>query len=287
MTSKEIAGNNLQKLFVIVAFVMLAILLKDLLIILVNPLLANVSGKAYLWAIKSLNLVSTLIVFFIPSLIISRIFAQDKKVFSYLNMDAFASVRLFCIAFFLLVLLLPLVGVLASYFSSISFPESMKGIERILVEAEQQRMQATTNLLSGDGFGWIFLDVFIVAFVPALCEEMFFRGIVQKYLLEIIDNKHCAIVFGAVIFSAVHFQFSGFVSRIILALLLGYLFYYTKSLWVSIFVHFTNNMFAVITIHLYGIETKMPINWNICVIALLCALCGFVLLKSFFKGIKY
>ena len=88
--------------------------------------------------------------------------------------------------------------------------------------------------------------------VAALSEELFFRGLLQQILIKNKINAHIAIVLTAVLFSAFHLQFFGFLPRLFLGLILGYLYYITQNLWVSITAHFINNAFAVISVHLFS-----------------------------------
>ncbi|GEM_PF-5465796 len=89
--------------------------------------------------------------------------------------------------------------------------------------------------------------VFAVAVFPAVFEEWFFRGIMQKNLVKLVHNDYIALVLTAVIFSLVHFDMSNFVARFIIGLLLGLLFYYSKSLIAGILVHFINNLLALLS----------------------------------------
>jgi membrane protease YdiL (CAAX protease family) len=93
---------------------------------------------------------------------------------------------------------------------------------------------------------WEFLfTLTIVAVIPALGEELIFRGILQRRLEEIMQKPHVAILISALIFSFIHFQFAGFLPRVVLGLLLGYLYYWTRNLWVPILAHFVINGFQV------------------------------------------
>ncbi len=93
---------------------------------------------------------------------------------------------------------------------------------------------------------WEFLfTLTIVAVIPALGEELIFRGILQRRLEELMQKPHVAILISALIFSFIHFQFAGFLPRVVLGLLLGYLYYWTRNLWVPILAHFVINGFQV------------------------------------------
>jgi membrane protease YdiL (CAAX protease family) len=92
----------------------------------------------------------------------------------------------------------------------------------------------------------LFVNLLVMALLPAVCEEMMFRGWLQRALGQSVDY-HTAIWVSAIVFSAIHFQFYGFIPRMLIGAALGYLYYYTGSLWAPIIAHFTNNAAAVVT----------------------------------------
>jgi hypothetical protein len=92
-----------------------------------------------------------------------------------------------------------------------------------------------------------------------VCEEVFFRGYVQRVLRDWVKNPHLTIFCTALFFSAFHLQFAGFVPRFLLGAMLGYLFYWSGSLWLSVTAHFTNNAIAVCA-YFYLSYNKLPVN---------------------------
>ncbi len=94
------------------------------------------------------------------------------------------------------------------------------------------------------------VNLVIIALLPAIGEELFFRAIIQNELLASIDKKDIAIILTAVIFSAFHLQFDGFLPRFFLGLILGYVYYWSGSIWVSISLHFINNGLLVISAYM-------------------------------------
>src|SRR6185437_15872902 len=96
--------------------------------------------------------------------------------------------------------------------------------------------------------GGLIINLLVMAFMAALSEEIFFRGLLQQMLIKNKINAHVAIVITAILFSAFHLQFFGFIPRMVL----GYLYYITQNLWVSIIAHFCNNAFAVVAMHFYN-----------------------------------
>lgn len=94
--------------------------------------------------------------------------------------------------------------------------------------------------------------VFSMAVVPAICEELVFRGILQPLFSRMTKNIHLGIWISAFIFSVIHMQFYGFLPRLLLGAVLGYLVIWSGSLWPAIFAHFVNNALAVVMYKTYG-----------------------------------
>lgn len=105
--------------------------------------------------------------------------------------------------------------------------------------------------------------VFGVAVFPAVFEEWFFRGIIQTNLSKVTKNSYVAIIITALVFSAMHFDFGNLVARFILGFILGLMFYYSKSLWVNILVHFANNFIVLLAILLQGKDGMMDMEEKI------------------------
>lgn len=102
---------------------------------------------------------------------------------------------------------------------------------------------------------WIFLlNLLLVAILPGIGEELLFRGIIQKHVGGFLKNPIAGIWIAAIIFSAIHMQFEGFLPRLVLGALLGYLYYWTKNLWVPMIVHAFNNGIQVILIYAMGVD---------------------------------
>ncbi len=94
----------------------------------------------------------------------------------------------------------------------------------------------------------IFINLFVVALLPAICEEVLFRGCLQRIMIYLFKNAWVGIIITAILFSAFHMQFEGFLPRMFLGILLGALFWYSGSLWVNIVAHFFINGSQVIAV---------------------------------------
>ena len=122
-------------------------------------------------------------------------------------------------------------------------------LEEYLKMLEETAAATTEKMLKVDTIGGLLLNLLIIALIPAIGEELTFRGVLQQGLTRRI-NPHVAIILSAAIFSFIHFQFYGFLPRMFLGILLGYMFYITGSLWTSIAMHFVNNGSAVVVYYL-------------------------------------
>lgn len=112
-------------------------------------------------------------------------------------------------------------------------------------EMDKRVQEASYALLAVDTLPGYLVNTLVIAIAPAICEELFFRGALQQSLLRLIRSPHAAIWICAAFFSLIHFQLSGFLPRLALGAALGYLAYYSRSVWPAVIMHFTNNFIAV------------------------------------------
>ncbi len=141
---------------------------------------------------------------------------------------------------------LPLVNLIAHYNAQMSLPESLSSIEEWMQKTEESAKRLTEIFLRADTPAELVLNLFIIAVIPAVGEELLFRGIIQRLFSEWTRNKHAGIWISAIIFSAVHMQFYGFIPRTLLGVLFGYMLVWSGKMWVPIIAHFVNNAAAVI-----------------------------------------
>lgn len=125
--------------------------------------------------------------------------------------------------------------------SHLVLPESLSNLEQWMYNQEKQLEEITLTILSDISIGGFLANLLVIAVIPAIGEELLFRGALQGILLRWFRNPHVAIWVAAIIFSAIHLQFYGFLPRMALGALFGYLFFWSKNLWLPIFAHFVNN----------------------------------------------
>ena len=145
---------------------------------------------------------------------------------------------------------IPVTTTLTTWNESMHLGGAFSGIEKWMKELEETAQALTDKMTNVDTIGGLLLNLLVIALIPAVGEEMTFRGVIQQSLTRRM-NPHIAIILSAAIFSFFHFQFFGFFPRLFLGILLGYMFYITGSLWTSILMHFVNNG-AAVTLYYLG-----------------------------------
>ena len=139
----------------------------------------------------------------------------------------------------LMILIIPLISFILEWNMKIEFPQWLSDFninsEPILIAF--LNMNNPVDLI---------VNLIIMAIIPAIGEELFFRGFLQKSLISVTTNQHIAVLITSFLFSVIHFHLDGFIPRFMLGILLGYMFLWSGSLWIPILAHFTNNAIAVI-----------------------------------------
>ena len=184
------------------------------------------------------------LIFILPVLAFVLIFRAERL--SFLTLTKKIHPLWLLSAIFLIFFSLPLIAWLGEINSAIKIPASFSGLENWMKEKEIEVGKSTELLLGDKSVGGIVFNFLIIAFLAAFSEELFFRGMIQKILIQAKLNYHIAIWITGIIFSAVHLQFYGFIPRMVLGASIGYLFYFTGSLWISIIAHFINNALYIV-----------------------------------------
>jgi uncharacterized protein len=131
------------------------------------------------------------------------------------------------------------------------FPEVLKEFGSWARERENLAEEFTKFFVTFETNTDFLIGLVVIAVLPAIGEELVFRGMLQPELFRATGNHHAAIWISAIIFSAFHMQFFGFVPRMLLGALFGYLYVWSGNLFLSMFAHFINNGFSVLMMYLY------------------------------------
>ena len=147
---------------------------------------------------------------------------------------------------------LPVINFLAEWNAQLQLPEGLASIQD-WIAAREKDVEALLEVFLVMESPWhLVMNVLLIALIPAISEEVFFRGSVQPLLLKMVKNHHLAIWLTAFLFSFFHMQFLGFVPRMILGAVFGYAAHWSGSLIFPVVAHFINNALAVTISYLIG-----------------------------------
>jgi hypothetical protein len=180
----------------------------------------------------------------------------------------------------LLLVSVPLVLFLFQINKMFPMPETFRAME-------EQANEAIKALLHMDNMGEFLGNLFLIALLPAIGEELVFRGVVQQQLMRRISNPWWALAVSAAIFSFFHFQFEGFLPRLLLGFLLGWLYWETRNFWVPVIAHFFNNGVQVFGQYAFGdkdsvvdLEQDVQVPWFVALLSLFMVLVTMRVIKS-------
>jgi len=188
--------------------------------------------------------VSSALIFIAPPLILYA-FTRNQPM-SAIGFRKPSSTWLLLIGAALMFVSLPLTNLLTEWNEKMNLGTVFESLEAMLKQLEETAADLTERMLQVDTVGGLLANLLVIALIPAIGEELTFRGVLQQALHRGCKNAHVAVILSAAIFSFIHFQFYGFLPRMFLGVILGYMFYYSGSLWTSILMHFINNGAAVV-----------------------------------------
>ncbi|MEL7119924.1 MAG: type II CAAX endopeptidase family protein [Bacteroidota bacterium] len=193
--------------------------------------------------LRTINLVSHFTTFTLSSVILA-LFLYKKKMLSYFKLDKMPSINNLGFGVLFIMASFPLAIFIMWINQQIPLPEWAVTME----ESASGMLKSVLNMQSPVE---LLFNLLVVAVLPAVGEELLFRGVVQQQIEKSTKNGILAIWITATVFSAIHLQFEGFFPRLLLGAILGYLFYWTKNLWVPILAHFVFNGTQIVGKYFY------------------------------------
>lgn len=145
----------------------------------------------------------------------------------------------------------PIIELLSNINAQMKLPPFLKGLEDWMKSTEKSAEEVTTALLKMNSIGDMLKNVLFIGLIPGIVEELMFRGVLQTIFLRWSKNTHAAVWITAALFSAFHFEFYGFLPRLMLGVLFGYFVAWSGSIWPAIWAHFLNNGTDVVITYLY------------------------------------
>jgi membrane protease YdiL (CAAX protease family) len=221
-----------------------------------NP--ANLMGEnlKYLNGLKMFQIISTIGLFLLPPLFLSV--TEGRKVEEFYGFKK-PVLTVLMMVFLIMLVSVPLMEYTAILNQKMTLSGWLKPVENWMRQKEDEMARTTVLLLTVRKPVDFLVNMLMIAVLPAIAEELMFRGGIQRAFTKMFNNPHVAIWITAFIFSAIHFQFFGFFPRLFLGALFGYIYFWTKSLWYTMFAHFLNNGYAV-CIALYMQKHNMPLD---------------------------
>jgi len=198
-------------------------------------------------AIRLMQFLATLFMFFLPAFFYAKL--CHKKAFMHLGFIKMPSLIQLILVVVITFFALFIVGALSELWKMIPFPASWQLHFKAAEDEYNKQMQVMARM---NGVGDYIISLLIVALLPAVFEEVIFRGALQNLLSRWMKAPIWAIVITAIIFSAFHASYEGFLPRFVLGFILGWLFYRTGNIWVSIVAHFINNAIGITTLYYYS-----------------------------------
>ncbi|MEO1653861.1 MAG: CPBP family intramembrane glutamic endopeptidase, partial [Bacteroidota bacterium] len=156
----------------------------------------------------------------------------------------------FVLAALVTISIMPFTSLLIEWNSDIHLPAYLSELEAWIIEKEAFFQELTVFLTQFGSSGEALIALLVMAILPGIGEELLFRGLIQRNFQAFL-NPHVAIWLSAIIFSAIHLQFLGFIPRALLGALFGYLYYWSGNIWLAILAHFVNNAFTLLMVYAY------------------------------------
>jgi membrane protease YdiL (CAAX protease family) len=207
-----------------------------------NPAILVSPNLEYRPALQILLFAQSVGLFLLPPIFLA--ITEGKRVNAFYEFNR-PRLKLLALVFLLIIVSSPLLEWISVFNQKMTLPDFLKGVEEWMRRSENSLKETTLVLLKMSSIPEFLLNIFLIAFVAAVSEELMFRGAIQRIFNRVFNSPHAAIWVSAFIFSAIHMQFYGFLPRFLLGAGFGYLYLWSGSLWYSILAHFLNNAFAV------------------------------------------
>lgn len=282
--------------FLIFAFIamLIAIPVFNLQSIFSFPSLNELDDPEAIKIFKYFQVIQSLGLFIIPSLILGFLFSGNAG--EYLLLNRKPAVTAVLLVTLLTVIISPGINFIGHINSRMVFPDWLSSVEEWMRNAEDEAARLTDAFVHVKTTGGLLFNLFMIALLPAVGEELLFRGVIQRIFSEWTRNYHAGIWISAFLFSALHFQFYGFVPRLFLGVMFGYLLVWSGTMWLPVISHFINNAAAVLSFYLADrnlISPKIedygatPESFHMALISLLLGILFMVIIRRQYKGSQY
>ena len=231
----------------------------------------SMSDPAYTNPVRVSQTILSVCVFFIPPIIVARL--MSKQPLLYLGLREPASITVYLVTVVLMLLTIVIGGSMATLNEMIPLTPQMELYFKSMEEDYMKQIEVMSQMSGWTDFG---VALIVMALIPAVVEEFFFRGGFQNMMYRSTGNFWVAIIVTSLLFSAIHFSFYGFLTRLTLSIVLGLFYAQTRNLWLPILAHFINNAIGVGEVFYLrstgqsledGVGDKFPLWWGLIAVA--------------------
>ncbi len=200
-------------------------------------------GNASQWVIFAGQ---NIFAFILPSLLMWKFCFKTSPTVA-IEADKLPSLKMLGIAVLIYIVGIPALNQIVYWNQEMQLPEFMSSFDEWCRSLEELAEEQTKGLLNTTAIFPTAINIFVIGVLTGIGEEFFFRGALQRGLIWCKINPHTAIWTSAIIFSAVHFQFFGFIPRMLLGAFFGYLYWWSGNIWVNSFAHALNNSLVIVS----------------------------------------
>ncbi len=197
--------------------------------------------------IKFFQIFQAITLFVIPGLFAAWLFGEKPA--QYIRVHKAPSLVNVMLVMFSIVTAIPFLNYVTELNSRLDLPYWLDKVEEKMINMEETAAELTELFLVTKTTSDLIVNLIMIAILPAIGEELIFRGLIQRLFSQWFRNSHLAILGTAFLFSFIHFQFFGFVPRFLLGLYFGYLLLWSGTLWLPVLAHLINNGLAVLYYH--------------------------------------
>ena len=237
-------------------FILLAITLLFTLILMPVISLLTFSNPSDIGSLKMSQLLLSVGVIVMPPIVLAYFISRNPLNFLCFYKKKINWTDIFIVVIFMIIII-PFINLLGDLNHRMVLPKMFSGIEVWMKTSEEQATLLTEKFLNIRTIQGLLFNILLISVIPAIGEELYFRGALQGVLRE-WKGIRTSIWLTAIIFSTIHFQFYGFVPRMLMGAFFGYLLFWSENMWLPIVAHFTNNVIAVVFYYLKFNGVKMP-----------------------------
>ena len=201
------------------------------------------NGNALQW---SLIVGQNILAFIVPALLTWKMCFKVNPIIA-IEASGVPSLKIICVALLIYIAGLPALNQIVYWNQEMNLPEFLSDFEEWCRNMEDQAEQLTNGLLASAAILPTIINILTIGVLTGIGEEFFFRGAFQKMLIWCKVNPHAAIWIAAIVFSTLHFQFFGFIPRLLLGAFFGYIYWWSGNIWVNSLAHALNNSLVIVS----------------------------------------